>query len=180
MLRTTEPVPAIQTPPIPPPTNNAATRLTHNLDVLQRLCELLAVEDGYEPTTRDFVIPRNFKLSIVIPVYNEERTIEQVLAHLVALPIPKEIIVVDDASTDGTRGVLSHYECACNLHVIYKPHNEGEGAALRTALRRVSGDIVVIHEADLRNDPRDILPLVRPIVCGQADVVYGSRFIAQE
>ena len=107
---------------------------------------------------RDFELPRNFKLSIVIPVYNEERTIQQVLARVAALPVPKEIIIVDDASTDGTRQILSQYECAADVHVIFKPQNEGKGAALRTGFRRVTGDVVVVQDADLEYDPRDILP----------------------
>ena len=74
------------------------------------------------------MIPRNFKISVVIPVYNEEATIQQVLANVAALPIPKEIIVVDDASTDGTRQMLSQYEAARDVHVIFKPQNEGKGA----------------------------------------------------
>jgi glycosyltransferase involved in cell wall biosynthesis len=151
--------------------------MTHSLDELQRLAELLAVDDDYEPVTRDFVIPRNFKISVVIPVYNEAATIRQVVANVVALPIPKEIIVVDDASTDGTRELLGQYEPANGVHVICKPQNEGKGAALRTGLRRVTGDVIVVQDADLEYDPRDILTLVRPIVCGQADAVYGSRFI---
>jgi glycosyltransferase involved in cell wall biosynthesis len=117
------------------------------------------------------------KLSVVIPVYNEERTIRQVIAHVAALPLPKEIIVVDDASTDGTRQVLSELEAARDVHIIFKPHNEGKGAALRTGFRRVSGTIVVVQDADLEYDPRDILSLIKPIVCGLADVVYGSRFL---
>src|SRR5262249_50099224 len=116
--------------------------------------------------------------SVLIPVYNEEATIQQVLANVAALPIPKEIIIVDDASTDGTRQILSQYEAARDVHVIFKPQNEGKGAALRTGLRRVSGDVVVVQDADLEYDPRDILTVVRPIVCGMADVVYGSRFLA--
>jgi glycosyltransferase involved in cell wall biosynthesis len=158
-------------------TESTIQRMTHSLDDLQRLAELLAVSDDYEPTTRDFVIPRNFKISVVIPVYNEAATIRQVLANVAALPIPKEIIVVDDASTDGTRELLSQYEPANGVHVICKPQNEGKGAALRTGLRRVTGDIVVVQDADLEYDPRDILALVRPIVCGRADAVYGSRFL---
>jgi glycosyltransferase involved in cell wall biosynthesis len=158
--------------------DDPVARMTHSLDELQRLAQLLAVEDGYDPVVRDFVIPRNFKLSIVIPVYNEERTIRQVIAHVAALPIPKEIIVVDDASTDGTRQILNELECAKDVHVIFKPHNEGKGAALRTGFRRVSGDVVVVQDADLEYDPRDILAVVKPIVCGLADVVYGSRFLA--
>ena len=77
--------------------------MTHSLDELQRLADLLAVEDDYEPISRDFVIPRNYKMSVVIPVFNERKTIQHVLANVVALPMPKEVIVVDDASTDGTR-----------------------------------------------------------------------------
>jgi glycosyltransferase involved in cell wall biosynthesis len=156
---------------------DTVSRMTHSLDELERLAELLAVDDGYEPTAREFYLPRNFKLSIVIPVYNERHTIQQVLANVAALPIPKEIIVVDDASTDGTRQLLSQYEAASNMHVIFKPQNEGKGAALRTGLRRVTGDVVVVQDADLEYDPRDILAIVRPIISGQADVVYGSRFL---
>jgi glycosyltransferase involved in cell wall biosynthesis len=103
-----------------------------------------------------------------------------VLARIAALPIPKEIIVVDDGSTDGTRKILNQYECACDIHLIFKPHNEGKGAALRTGFRRVTGDVIVVQDADLEYDPRDILPLVKPIVCNQADVVYGSRFLGQQ
>jgi len=157
--------------------DDAIVQVNYSLDELQRLAELLAVDDGYNPISRDFVIPRNFKLSIVIPVYNEQATIQQVLANVAALPIPKEIIIVDDASTDGTRQLLSQYEAARDVHVIFKPQNEGKGAALRTGLRRVTGDIVVIQDADLEYDPKDILSLVRPILCGDADVVYGSRFL---
>src|SRR5437764_14465585 len=167
----------------PPSTIAGATcestiqRMTHSLDELQRLADLLAVADDYEPVSRDFVIPRNFKISVVIPVYNEAATIRQVLANVAALPIPKEIIVVDDASTDGTRELLGQYEPANGVHVICRPENEGKGAALRTGLRRVTGDVIVVQDADLEYDPRDIMALVLPIVCGQADAVYGSRFI---
>jgi len=157
--------------------SNTTARLTHSLDELQRLAELLAVEDGYEPAERDFALPRNFKLSVVIPVYNEQATIRQVLANVAAVPIPKEIIIVDDASSDDTRQILSQYEAASNVHILFKPQNEGKGAALRTGLRRVTGDVVVVQDADLEYDPRDILTVVRPIVTGVADVVYGSRFL---
>jgi glycosyltransferase involved in cell wall biosynthesis len=166
--------------PVPQLADDTIARVTHSLEELQRLADLLAVEDGYEPAVRDFVLPRRFKLSIVIPVYNEERTIRQVLARIAALPVPKEIVIVDDGSTDGTREILSQFECAAELHVIFKPQNEGKGAALRTGFRRVTGDVVIVQDADLEYDPRDILSVIKPIVCGQADVVYGSRFLGTE
>jgi glycosyltransferase involved in cell wall biosynthesis len=156
------------------------SRVDMMLDEVQRLAALLAVEDGYEAAVCDFAVPRDFKLSIVIPVYNEARTIRQVLAHVAALPIGKEIIIVDDASTDETREILSELENAGDIHVIFKLQNEGKGAALRTGFRRVTGDVVVVQDADLEYDPRDILPVIRPIVCGEADVVYGSRFLLAE
>lgn len=150
------------------------------LEELMRLTELLAVDDHYEPARRDFALPRHFLLSILIPVYNEAATIRQVIAQVVALPIPKEIIVVDDGSTDGTRLLLSELEVAHNLHVLYKVVNEGKGAAIRSGLRRARGDVVVIQDADLEYDPRDILKLIKPIVRNEADVVYGSRFLCQD
>jgi glycosyltransferase involved in cell wall biosynthesis len=162
------------------PTEDTVARVSYALEQLQQLADLLAVEDDYEPAVRDFVIPRNFKLSVVIPVFNEENTIQRVLARVAALPIPKEIIIVDDASTDRTRQFLQQYECACDVHVIFKPQNEGKGAALRTGFRRVTGNVVVVQDADLEYDPRDILSVIKPIVFGQADVVYGSRFLGDE
>mgnify|MGYP000368555387 CR=1 FL=1 len=150
------------------------------LDELIRLTELLAVDDQYEPVRRDFALPRQFLLTVLIPVYNEAATIQQVIAQVAALPIPKEIIVVDDGSTDGTRKLLAELEVAHNLHVLYKPVNEGKGAAIRSGLRRARGDVVVIQDADLEYDPRDILKLVKPIVRGEADVVYGSRFLTYD
>jgi len=161
----------------PEQSDETIARITYTLADLQRLADLLAVEDGYEPAVRDFELPRNFKLSVVIPVYNEERTIQQVLTRVAALPVTKEIVIVDDASTDGTRQILSQFECAADVHVIFKPQNEGKGAALRTAFRRVTGQVVIVQDADLEYDPRDILPVIKPIVCGEADVVYGSRFL---
>jgi hypothetical protein len=150
------------------------------LDELIRLTELLAVDDHYEPVRRDFALPRHFLLTVLIPVYNEAATIQRVIAQVAALPIPKEIIVVDDGSTDGTRKLLAELEVAHNLHVLYKPVNEGKGAAIRSGLRRARGDVVVIQDADLEYDPRDILKLVKPIVRGEADVVYGSRFLTHD
>ena len=170
-------IPSAALDALPQQADETIARITYTLADLQRLADLLAVEDGYEPAVRDFELPRNFRLSVVIPVYNEERTIQQVLTRVAALPVPKEIVIVDDASTDGTRQILSQFECAADVHVIFKPQNEGKGAALRTAFRRVTGHVVIVQDADLEYDPRDILPVIKPIVCGEADVVYGSRFL---
>ncbi|MBC7854890.1 MAG: glycosyltransferase family 2 protein [Pirellulaceae bacterium] len=144
------------------------------------LTRLLAEDDGYEPATLDFELPLRFKLSVVIPVYNEERTISRVLARVKALPVNTEIIVVNDCSTDGTKKVLDDLAFPLRLEVIHKPKNEGKGAALRTGFRRASGDIVAVQDADLEYDPRDILPLLQPILAKEADVVYGSRFLTEK
>lgn len=167
----------VAAPAVALPEPDVVSRIAAGLHELERLAELMAVADGYEPAEREFSLPQGFKLSIVIPVYNEEATLQRVLAEVLALPIPKEVIIVDDASTDGTREILSQYEVADGIQIIYKPQNEGKGAALRTGLRRVTGEVVVIQDADLEYDPRDILTLVHPLIAGQADVVYGSRFL---
>jgi glycosyltransferase involved in cell wall biosynthesis len=160
--------------------NAAIDRAIETLDRLENLTELLALEDGYEPATLDYALPPKFRLSVVIPVYNEERTIRRVIARVFALPIPKEIIVVNDASTDGTADVLDELEGRAGLHVIHKPQNEGKGAALRTGFRHAGGNVVVVQDADLEYDPRDIVSVIRPIVEGQADAVFGSRFLGEE
>lgn len=150
------------------------------LDRAEVLTRLLAEDDGYEPAVLDFDLPFRFKLSVVIPVYNEERTISRVLARVKALPLNTEIIVVNDCSTDGTKKVLDDLAFPLRLEVIHKPRNEGKGAALRTGFRHASGDIVVVQDADLEYDPRDILPLLPPILRKEADVVYGSRFLTEK
>ncbi len=124
------------------------------------------------------------KLSVLIPVYNEERTIEEVVQRVCAVKIPKEIILVDDGSTDGTRDILvriqsdkNHANDSLNeLKIFFQPCNEGKGAALKKALSHVSGDTVIIQDADLEQDPADYPALLEPIQHGYADVVYGNRF----
>jgi glycosyltransferase involved in cell wall biosynthesis len=162
--------------------DDVVIRIQDTLCQLQSLSDMIAAElaDDYAVPPLDYELPAGFRLSIVIPVYNEEATIEQVLARLAALPIAKEIIVVDDCSTDHTRELLKQYEHAAEMHVVFKPHNEGKGAALRTGFRRATGDVVVVQDADLEYDPRDILRLLQPIVADEADVVYGSRFLTAE
>jgi dolichol-phosphate mannosyltransferase len=116
------------------------------------------------------------KLSVIIPAYNEMATIEEVLRRVRAVDIEKEIIVADDCSTDGTRDYLRTQpdvilvENACNL---------GKGASIRAALEGVTGDIVLIQDADLEYDPNDYPKLIAPIVEGKADIVYGSRFLGK-
>src|SRR4051794_14392910 len=116
------------------------------------------------------------KLSIVVPVYNEAPTVAEVLAKLRALPNPKEILVVDDGSLDGTRDILRG-EAGGEVRVFFHQQNRGKGAAVRTAIQHARGDVVVIQDADLEYDPRDIPRLLQSITDGEADVVYGSRFL---
>jgi glycosyltransferase involved in cell wall biosynthesis len=124
-----------------------------------------------------YQIPADFKLSVAIPVYNELRTIHEIIRRVRAVPIPKEIVLVDDFSTDGTREILRKMVGEPDLVIHFHEQNQGKGAALRTAFKHCSGDVVVIQDADLEYDPREYLKLIQPIVDGRADVVYGSRFI---
>ncbi|HEY6837880.1 MAG TPA: glycosyltransferase family 2 protein [Geobacteraceae bacterium] len=118
-------------------------------------------------------------LSVVVPVYNEKNTIHQILDSIRAVPLDMEIIVVDDYSTDGTREILKGL--AINgLKVFYHEKNQGKGAALRTGFRQAGGDIVIIQDADLEYSPEEYPRLIKPIVDGKADVVFGSRFIGGE
>ncbi len=115
------------------------------------------------------------KLSVVIPVYNEIGTIKEILNRVQSVPQDKEIIVVDDRSTDGTTEWLSQISDD-NITVLFHPVNRGKGAALRTGFERVTGDIVIVQDADLEYDPAEYGRLIQPILDGRADVVYGSRF----
>ncbi len=129
-------------------------------------------------------------VSLVIPVYNEKGSLEELLRRVVAVDMPKELVVVDDCSTDGTRDVLvrlaerglealpgARPANRNTLVVLFQEQNRGKGAALRRGFSEATGDVVVVQDADLEYDPREIPRLVAPIQEGQADVVYGSRFI---
>ncbi len=123
------------------------------------------------------------RLSVVIPAYNERPTVEELLARVAAAPIPAdlelEIVVVDDGSTDGTRELLRRLEEAAEppFRLIEQPRNLGKGAALRAGFAAASGDVVLVQDADLEYNPRDYPVLLQPILDGEADVVYGSRFL---
>ncbi len=118
------------------------------------------------------------KLSIVIPVYNELKTLEHIIEKVcaISLNIQKEIIIVDDASTDGTRDLIEKVLKKKADKIIYQSVNQGKGAALRTGFKNATGDIVIIQDADLEYDPNEYSLLLQPILDGKADVVYGSRF----
>jgi glycosyltransferase involved in cell wall biosynthesis len=118
------------------------------------------------------------KVSILIPVYNEKSTIETVIHRALSanLGAEKELIVVDDASIDGTRDVLKPFMGRTDIHVFFHETNRGKGAAIRTALQYATGDIFLIQDADLEYDPADYPRLLEQIINGNADVVYGNRF----
>jgi glycosyltransferase involved in cell wall biosynthesis len=118
-------------------------------------------------------------LSVVVPVFNEKETIEEIYNRIRAVDIEKEIILVDDCSTDGTKEIISGL-AAPDTKVFFHDKNRGKGAALRTGFREATGDILIVQDADLEYDPKEYPKLIRPILEGRADVVYGSRFAGGE
>lgn len=125
-----------------------------------------------------YPIPENFKLSVVIPVYNERRWIHEVIRRVQAVQIAKEIVIVDDCSTDGTREILKEIEQEHdNIRLFFQEVNQGKGAALRHGFKQTTGDVILVQDADLEYDPAEYLRLLQPIIENKADVVYGSRFI---
>jgi glycosyltransferase involved in cell wall biosynthesis len=138
--------------------------------------------DGPPPQPR----PGVGKVSIVIPVFNEEETIQKLVGLVVAAPLPagvtREIICVNDCSRDRTAAKLDQLKNLfpdCDIRVLHKPVNEGKGAALRDGFKQASGDVVLIQDADLEYDPHDYPRLLQPIIDDKADVVFGSRFIGE-
>ena len=114
-------------------------------------------------------------LSVIMPVYNERGTIREIVSQVIALPVDKELIIVDDGSTDGTRDVLSSLSSS-DIKILFHDKNKGKGAAIRTGIAEAAGEFTVIQDADLEYDPNDYLSLLEPAFSGEADVVYGSRF----
>ena len=119
-------------------------------------------------------------VSVVIPVFNEMRTLEQVIKRVQAAPVEKEIILVDDYSTDGSRERVQSLGEQPNVRAVLHDYNQGKGAALRSGFAAATGDVVLIQDADLEYDPNDYPKLLGPIVANDADVVYGSRFVGGE
>jgi glycosyltransferase involved in cell wall biosynthesis len=124
-----------------------------------------------------YPLPEGLRISVVVPVYNEKATVVEIVRRIREVPIPKEIILVDDCSTDGTRDVLATIDRGDDLRIVLHERNRGKGAAVRTGFAQATGDIVIIQDADLEYDPTQYHRLIQPIVEGVADVVYGSRFL---
>lgn len=129
-----------------------------------------------------YSLPDDFLLSVVIPVYNERETVAELVRRVRAVPLPLEIILVDDGSTDGTRDVLARFERedGPNVAIHYHQKNRGKGAALRTGFARARGTVVVTQDADLEYDAAQLPRLIQPVVEGAADVVFGSRFLGSD
>jgi glycosyltransferase involved in cell wall biosynthesis len=122
-------------------------------------------------------LPADFLLSVVMPVYNEQATLRAIVAAVRAVPIRKELILVDDGSKDGSRAILAELAALPDVRVIEHDQNRGKGAALRTGFAAARGAVVLVQDADLEYDPNDYPNLLAPILRGDADVVYGSRYL---
>ena len=133
-----------------------------------------------------YAIPDDQRLSVVIPVYNEEKTLRDLVERVREVPIRKELILVDDCSRDGSRAIMTELEAEAagddfnRIRICFHDVNQGKGAALRTGFQNVQGDIVIVQDADLEYDPSEYPRLLKPIIEDRADVVYGSRFLGDQ
>lgn len=124
-----------------------------------------------------FALPEGFRLSVIIPVFNEVKTVQRIVDRVLATGLPLELILVDDGSSDGTQAAVASIAAGdVRVQTIAHPQNRGKGAAIRSGLAAASGDVVVVQDADLEYNPEDLRYLLQPIVAGQADVVYGTRY----
>ncbi len=165
----------------------AVTKPSPFLDqLIERLdgcAELVKEELGKYQTAdpgKDASPRTDYRLSVVIPVFNELKTIGRILSRVAALPLNMELVIIDDFSTDGTREVLSKLQGLPHVQLLLKEANAGKGAALQTGFAAATGDFIVVQDADLEYDPCDIPRLIQPLLKGDADIVYGSRFIGEE
>lgn len=117
------------------------------------------------------------KLSVIMPVFNEHKTIREIIAKVMAVPIEKELVIVDDGSTDGTRQILKEYEGKQDIKVLYHEKNKGKAGAIKTGIPVTTGEIITVQDGDLETDPNDFVHLTEPIKRGEAQVVYGSRYL---
>ena len=118
------------------------------------------------------------QLSVIIPAYNEAKTLHQVIESVLSLDIEKQLIIVDDGSSDGTREAIAALRGRDGITVVLHEKNQGKGAAIQSGIRLATGDILIVQDADLEYDPKDILKVIKPILDGESDVVYGSRYLA--
>jgi glycosyltransferase involved in cell wall biosynthesis len=153
----------------PTPTQEISTG-DHVLARLEHVSDVVAAESSSDRVRAPI-------LSIVIPAYNERKTILQIIELVRQLDVDKQIIVVDDGSTDGTRDILASLPAADDLDIFLHESNQGKGAALQTGFRLAEGEIVIVQDADLEYTPQDILKVIEPILQNKADVVYGSRYL---
>jgi glycosyltransferase involved in cell wall biosynthesis len=158
--------------PIPPSTSGQHRSADHAIEGLERICDVLAAA-----SERDERTTMSPKLSIVIPVFNELGTIVQVIESVRKLAIDKQIIVVDDGSTDGTREVLEAFRDMPEVEIFFHSVNQGKGAALQTGFRLAEGEIIIVQDADLEYNPEDILRVIEPIERGETSIAFGSRYL---
>ncbi len=138
----------------------------------------ICIKTGYATHLQEIIGYNNFMdLTVIIPVYNEVNHIQEIIKRVLSAKLAKEILIVDDASTDGTEELLRKLHGRKNIRVIFHRNNQGKGAAVVTGLKAATGDTILIQDADLEYDPRDYPALLLPIKEGRADVVYGSRFL---
>ena len=158
----------------PIPYEEIYQRNQQRLDELERLLGLPACQ-----ALGLYRIPDDFVLSVVVPIYNEIKTVEEVFRRIREVPVRTEIIAVDDGSVDGTGDLLERIKDVYDLKLLRQETNRGKGAALRRGFMAAEGDAVIVQDADLEYNPRDYLRLLQPVVEGEADVVFGSRFTGE-